>query len=382
MPDQELADYAARYGMLIGMRDRQRVLDRFGTLPTSPAVPMLPPPPPAVQAPLATVQELATHAAWRQEWEALRRKGIGASELPAIAGIPGAYGSPFAYWWDKKSGGIEEFDPTSDEILIMGTRLESVIGEVWQERNPDALLVRPGAGLYADPGYQWLMCTPDFLAVRAYHPEVGAKVYPPGAEVMPVVEPVECKAYDGGTGWGEPGTDQVPPHILCQVLVQCEVLGALRGHVARMSGKKVTLYTVERHPEDGRHQKALAGWLRAGQEFMDSLKGDTPPPIDAAEDTGRMLGFLHDMDEGQKAVVSRIVAGKFRRAQAALREAEAEMSLARNMMRAAMGTAQFAYDPDGQKVADRRVYKRREFIVGATVIDAIYPSGPAEVTAP
>jgi predicted phage-related endonuclease len=334
-------------------RDAAKARERFGVVPKSEALQLLP----------AGTDELA--------WQARRREGLGASELPTVLNIEGSYGSPFALWWAKTSG----WDSEGSEQMDMGTRLEPVIGEVWQERNPDALLCRPGAALYAHPLHTWLMCTPDFLAVRSA--PVAVDVAPTGADggdepvtrFDVVVEPVECKAYDGGTGWGTPGTDQVPPHIALQVAVQCFILGARRGHVVRMKGKKITTYTLDQTVP------FPAAYLGAGAEFVRSMRDGQPPALDGTDATERALARIYaDMDPEAEAVFPLYDVLEFKLAAEALAAAKARYALIKNKVRSGLGDAKTGVGPDGPFI-ERRIYKRPGYEVPPCVIDALYPKG-------
>jgi predicted phage-related endonuclease len=318
---------------VLGGADAVHARRIFGTVPTSTALQLLP------------------RSATGAEWRGTRRWGVGASELPTVCQIPGSYGSPFALWWAKREG----WETPETEEMLMGLRLEGVIGEVWEERNLDARLYRPRAALFGHPVETWMLCTPDFIGVCE------------GDDGQPVIWPVECKAYEGGRGWGEPGTDQVPPHIGLQVEAQCEILGATRWDVVRLQGKKVTIYT-------GTAAGILPDYLTRGRDFARSLKDGPPPPLDATEATEGALGRLFaDMDEEAKQVLPMSVAVEYRLALKAEREAAIRKQRAVNAVRSHLGVAKTGVDPDGLEVLERRVFKRRGYSVPAGVIDAIYP---------
>lgn len=349
---------------LISGSDRILVNERFGGFPHQSAIGLMPPAPTPADGDSGAALLLA-HERWHAKWIALRRRGVGASEVASINGVQGAYGSTFGLWWDKKVG--LRVESGNEDVMVMGTRLETIIGEEWQARNPDALLVRPGAGLYGHPTAQWLMCTPDFLAIVRR-----------GDDPWPSVEPVECKAYDGGKGWGTPGTDQVPPHIKVQGLMQCEVLGAERVHVARMQAKRVTLYTIEAYPRDdnGVRRALIHHWMTQAAVFVESLKGATPPPIDGSAATEATLAALHsNIEEGTRAMVTDDTARRYRQALRIVAEAKTNLLHIKNVMREAMRDAEFATDPDGNDIAQRRHYKRAGYVVPAAEIDGVWPVG-------
>lgn len=323
--------------------DAAKCRKRFGRVPTSRALQLLP------------------AKASGAEWRAARRVRLGASELPTVLGVPGAYGSPFALWWAKVSGWE---DPGTEE-MAMGLRLEPVIGQVWQEQNPGAMLFRPGAALFGHPDLPWLCCTPDFLAVgEGWEPYCGAVPCTCGQCLR--AEPVECKAYDGGTGWGAPGTDEVPPHIKVQVRVQCAVLGAARGHVVRMQGKRVRTYTIPA-------VELTAEERAAGEAFVRSLAAEEPPALDGTKATETALGRLYaDVDEESMVEVPLSLAIEYRLAQAAVRASAERAQRATNRLRSAMGNVAKAA-VDGEVVATRRIYKNHGYTVAPYIVDAIFP---------
>jgi len=334
-----------------------KVRARFGAVPKSDAVFLLP--------------ASATGAQWREA----RRLRVGASELPTILGTEGAYGSPFHLWWQKTSG----WESPEDEAMEMGRRLEPLIAEVWSERHPDAMVLRPGAALYGHPLYPWLCATPDYLAVRSVVTGVTAEPVGEDGGDEPVhhfgvvVEPVECKAYDGGSGWGKPGTDEVPPHIAVQVQVQCSVLGAARGHVVRMRGKRITAYTLE---FGGADRWALpAHWVAAGATFAESLGKGIAPPLDGSSATEKTLARLYDdFDPDAQVNIPLSAVLEYRLAMAGVREAEQRKQAAVNLIRGMLGDAGKGVDEDGRVFVERRRYKRAGYEVAPGEVDALFPA--------
>src|SRR5262245_64346292 len=69
------------------------------------------------------------------EWKALRREGMGASELSAVLGVS-PNNSAFALWWQKMEGW--EIESTLE--MDIGTWMEPVIRECFARQFPDAML--------------------------------------------------------------------------------------------------------------------------------------------------------------------------------------------------------------------------------------------------
>jgi predicted phage-related endonuclease len=291
-----------------------------------------------------------------EQWHAARRAGIGASELASVLGVQGAYGSPFSVWWAKKLQW--ETDPTM--AMVIGSKLEPVIGELFAEQRPDLLVARPDGRLWQHWQHPWMLATPDFLAVT----EQGT------------VEPVEAKSDEGGSEWGQPGTDQIPGKHRVQLLMQCAVLGAERGHLVRLAGKRFTMYTVEALADD---DQLLAAWVEAGYRFMGSLELDVPPEPDAHPQTEAALQRLWpapaepDEDGQPKEVyLDDEVADEFLAAHTAKKVAEIRYQLARNVLRERMRDASVALRAsDSTPIAERRLYKRSGYEVGPCMVDEI-----------
>lgn len=321
--------------------DTALCLSRFGAVPTTDAL---------VALPAGTTEA---------DWLDARRSTVGASEIAAVLGLS-PHTSAFALWWRKKMGW--DVEPTED--MMMGRRLESVIGEVFAERFDDLFVARPGAALYVHPKWPHLSCTPDFLAVRY----VGAKAGLGKPRVL--IEPVECKSDTGGTGWGKPGTAEVPTHHAHQLWQQCEILNAPGGYLARLNGKRFTWYYV---PYSMADQALMRGeYAPAASEFMDSIEAGEQPPLDGSESTTDTLELIYaDMDPEAVAHVSAELAERLRAAHRRRDEAKEEYEHVANMVRQAMGNARYAVDPGGNRVMRRDIYKRSEFIMPATTVDRV-----------
>lgn len=335
--------------------DAEKIREMFGSVPTTSALPVLPP------------------TATRAQWLAARRNGIGASELPAIAGVPGAYGSPFAIWWSKRG----DWETEATEEMMIGTEMEPIIAKAWLRLQSGAAIFRPGAALFRSRVKPWMLCTPDFLSVRGHVLDISSfsDYHEPSViQGMPRIEPVECKAYDGGGGWGQPGTDQVPPHVEAQVIVQCVVLGAGRGHVARMRGKRVTTYVIEM--TDERLVRMTRDFIPAGDRFMLSLQSDVPPAIDETPETCSTLTRLHpQINKGAEVWFTGPEVEFYLSAIEHAAKSRHELDLARNMIRQRLGDAENGMTPDGRRFVQRRQYFRPGYHVKGTVIDGVYPKG-------
>lgn len=325
----------------LGLADARRASAQFGQTPRTTGVPLLPP----------DVDETTWLAARRRDGENGTWR-IGASELAAVLGISPPYSSPFALWWQKTEG----WDIEANDVMKIGQRLEPVIGELFSVERPDLLVCRAGARLWRHPEHEWLVASPDFLAIAADDHGVH-------------VELVEAKSDEGGGGWGKPGTGEVPAHHEVQLLVQCAIFGAPRGHLVRLAGKRFSRYTIE---VDDVARAKVAEWVKAGAAFVSDLDLGVPPDIDDTAATEDTLKRLHPaIDEDAEEVLPVDLAAAYLRRHAELDAAKAAYQRVCNRVRDRMGRAQYAVDPDGRRIAQRLIYKRRAYEVPAGMVDQL-----------
>lgn len=319
--------------------DARTAVARFGRSPRTVGIPLLPP------------------DASEQTWLDARRDKVTASEIAAVLGRS-PYDSPFSLWWRKQPDWQGAGDLNSS--MRIGQLLEPIIGQLWAESHPEAALYRPGAALWGHYEHQWLAATPDYFAV--FSAPDGSKVW---------VEPVECKAYEGGEGWGHAGSDEMPFHIVCQAVVQCMVVGARYGHVIRLSGKRVTEYRVDIHD----HAQLIEDLLHSGAAFHSSLYSGIVPDIDGHTATGEALQTLYsNVEKGVEASIPDELAEVFEEAYGQVKSWEVRLSEAKNRIRQIMGqnNAQFGVRAStGDRLVTRSHYKRNGYTVGPAEIDQI-----------
>lgn len=332
--------------------DTQACVARFGYEPRTVGIPLLPPD--------------AGEAAWLER----RRTMLTASEVAAVLGRS-SYDSAFSLWWRKQPDWPA--NPRTAEQHI-GHLLEPVIGELWAEGHPEAALFRTGAALWGHHRHEWLGATPDYIAVFPVHSNTN----PDGSDQVdgdPTgvrIEPVECKSDEGGDGWGRAGTDEIPHHHLCQLLVQCMVLGADRGRLVRLASKRVTEYVVD--IDD--HTQLVGEILSSGAPFVASLTAGVPPEVDGHEATTATLSALHPhIDKGAEAAVPDDLADVYAEACGNVAAWKARLDEAKNRIREHMGSqrAQYAVKSDGTRVASRSVYTRQAHQVKESTVDQIRP---------
>lgn len=186
------------------------------------------------------------------EQRELRRKGIGASEIAAVAGIH-PYLTALDVYLEKIGLKVDE----PNRYSHWGNVLEPVIGSEWAALTGRSIV--PGTTMLHS-GEPWMIATPDFLA---YGDEEQAGL--------------ECKSrglYDAHR-WGLSGTDVVPDEVAAQCHWGMMVTGLRRWDVAvLLGGNDFRVYTL-------RYDEAIAVSLREmGHEFWTKhVLTETPPEI-------------------------------------------------------------------------------------------------------
>jgi putative phage-type endonuclease len=161
---------------------------------------------------------------------ASRRLGLGASEIAVIMGVD-PYRTTLDLWLEKRG----EMPPQDDsEAALMGRLLEPVVAQRYlmhMDEQGDPVTLVAGEKTWHPDGL--LYATPDF-GVAPANGGLGWLL--------------ECKTKNWRTAqpFGEPGTDQVPPEILCQVIAQQGCTG-ITGRVdvgVLVDGRQFRVYRV------------------------------------------------------------------------------------------------------------------------------------------
>jgi len=199
------------------------------------------------------------------EWLAAREHGIGASQAAAAIGLSD-WQSPIGLWAEKLG-----LVPPATETLPMriGAELEPLIATLYTEAT--GIKVRRANNLRQHPTHTFMLASLDRRAGR---------------------KPIELKWSVRATGYGEPGTDEVPDDVLVQVLHQLAVLDEPEGEVAllRAGAREVAIYPIRRDAE------AEAEIVEREAEFWAHVESRTEPPVDGSEATRRTLNALFKRD--------------------------------------------------------------------------------------
>lgn len=242
----------------------------------------------------------------------IRKTGIGASEIGAVAGL-----SPYAGPLDiylRKLGLVED---EAGEPALWGQRLEPLIAEEYERRTGIKLSQGETRRHHKEP---WIIATPDRIAEDRL---------------------VECKTASLRVAhrWGEPETDQVPEEYLAQAMWQMLVYGAKRVDFALLlGGQEFRTYTVQWDAE-------LAQLLiRKGRAFwFDHVLAAVPPPKGSAYAIAEMLRHRHPANTQPMRSATAEEMDLLRRLAAARAKAKAaneEKELLEAMVKQAIGDAE------------------------------------------
>jgi putative phage-type endonuclease len=232
-----------------------------------------------------------------------------------------------------------EMPPKEDsDVMRWGRELESRVADIFADGHEEYEVVPHGIVTHTE--YDFLIASPDRVLLQNNVP-VGV---------------LEVKTADISTRheFGEPMTDEIPFHYLCQVIWYLGMLNLPVCHVAvyfRKPGRKALAayqeYVVEASPE---HFAAMV--QKAVEFWFDHVEKRVPPEITEA-DNSTISYYRQRNRTPEKEIVadndleSRIKAVAFR--QKDLKEAEELFELEKIKLIAAMGDAEVIVDPYSRK---------------------------------
>lgn len=212
------------------------------------------------------------------EQKAMRRTGIGGSEIAAIFG-ESRFAAPFDVWLAK----VHDWEQPETEDMLRGTFLEPAIANWYAHRfGHDASRLRPCDTL-RHRVHEWALCTSDRLVTA-----------PTGKErILSIKAPRR-----GGDDWGEPGTDNVPGEYLLQLQWEWAIHASHGLHLdetmdlAAIIDGELAVFHVQADRE-------LQGWLlqAAGAWWQRHVVGGTPPSLDGSSQAKAWLKSRFPKDD-------------------------------------------------------------------------------------
>ena len=208
---------------------------------------------------------LTEHVQNTDSWLAARRAGIGASDIPVIAG-ESPYRSAIELWATKTGRVVEEVDDEQAELFEIGHLMEPVLLEIYERRtgrHPKRV-----HRMLAHRDVPWALASLDAQA--------------------PVRRAVEAK-WSNATRWHGEG---IPDDVLCQVQWQLFVTGWQVADVVALVGRAPRIVEV---PRD---QGMIDNLYRLAAEFWGHVTSGTPPAPDGSESARLTIARLHPVDDG------------------------------------------------------------------------------------
>lgn len=255
---------------------------------------------------------VSTDGLSRDEWLEWRRRGIGSSDAPAVAGLD-PYQTPMGVWLDKTSQ-IPDRDET--EPMRWGLVLEDAIAGEWAKRHE--VQVESPRAILQHPDVPWALANLDRRLVDRD-------------------ELLEVKNVGDRAAQNWEDFDTPPEKFVVQVQHQLYVTGWERGHLAVLvGGKQLLSFEIERDDE-------LIGHLvDIEASFWDLVERRQPPAVDGSEATKRALESMFPQGVTERVVLgddARQAIVAYQSASARLKAAKEAKDLAGNQLRALMGDA-------------------------------------------
>jgi putative phage-type endonuclease len=268
------------------------------------------------------------------EFHALRRTGLGGSDLAALLGMD-RYSSPWKLYLEKR-GEIPHDLPRSEELeraALWGHLHERDIAEQFAVIH--GLRTRR-IGTIRNIHRPWMLANLDRQVV--------------GCPDGPCPLEIKTRSLRKAGEWGESGDpDGVPDREALQSLWYLAVTGYGHIHVAVLiNGNDDRYYRLERD------EKLLADLVAMAGGFWQRIQAGDPPPIDGSEAVTELLRDLWNGAEGAVRVVSPAEAeplfAERRLLKERIGELETRAAEIENRLKETLGDSEIALTPDGSQL--------------------------------
>ncbi|HJW03559.1 MAG TPA: YqaJ viral recombinase family protein [Azospira sp.] len=213
----------------------------------------------------------------REDWLAIRKRGIGGSDAAAAVGL-NPYKSQLELWLEKtgRDGNLPKIDPNDEESpTYWGTLLEPIVAAHYTKRTGHRVRRINAVLQHPDPDKAWMLANIDR--------EVS------GTEEVQILE---CKTagINGARLW----KDGVPEYVQLQVHHQLAVTGKRAADVAvLLGGQHLEIHRIERD------EALIERLIQLERRFWRYVEDDIPPPADGSESAELALRCLYPEDSGQ-----------------------------------------------------------------------------------
>jgi putative phage-type endonuclease len=273
---------------------------------------------------------VAPHGIPEAEWLALRRTGIGGSDVGALLGMS-KYTSPYELYLDKRGELTER--PRSEELERAAKWGHLHEPNLAAEFSRIHGLKTRRVGLIRHETDSWRLANLDRQVA--------------GCPDGPCFLEIKTRSAYKANEWAPSGSDDgVPDTEALQTYHYLDVTGYQHCHVAVLiNGNDDRYYRINRDPE-------LAADVREMEwEFWQRIVNGDPPPIDDSAALAELLATLWTSQAEAQREVDPAEALTFIAKRAGLKEqiseAEAEITGIENQMKALLGDKEIAVGPDG-----------------------------------
>jgi putative phage-type endonuclease len=273
-------------------------------------------------------------------WYALRRDGLGSSDIAALLG-ESKYGTPYSVWVDKTATDTPVDKP--NRWQEWGSRLEAVVAEKFADDHPEFLV--NDCGTYMAEGRPWQRANPDRLILdlaTAEQNDVGWR--------GPIHALLEVKTGARPDLW----EDGVPALYRSQCIWQADVMDVDTVYVAALlGGSDYREYRIDVTEFDKAHLRSV------GEAFwFEHVVPLIPPPLDGDEETLRAVWSITPPVTDESVVLPDDLADRFVLAKQYVDEAAAHFNEVKAEILLTLGDAKHGVRGDGTKVALRKEYPK------------------------
>ncbi|MDX8128056.1 YqaJ viral recombinase family protein [Methylomonas sp. OY6] len=213
----------------------------------------------------------------REDWLAVRKRGIGSSDAAAAVGL-NPYKSQLELWLEKtgRDDNLPKIDPHDETSpTYWGNLLEPIVAAHYTRRTGNKVRRINAVLQHPHPSLLWMLANIDREVI--------------GSDEVQILE---CKTagINGSKLW----RDGVPEYVQLQVQHQLAVTGKTTADVAvLLGGQYLEIHRIQRD------EALIARLIPLEQRFWRFVETDTPPPADGSESADLALRCLYPQDSGE-----------------------------------------------------------------------------------
>ena len=213
----------------------------------------------------------------REDWLAVRKRGIGSSDAAAAVGL-NPYKSQLELWLEKtgRDDNLPKIDPHDETSpTYWGNLLEPIVAAHYTRRTGNKVRRINAVLQHPHPSLLWMLANIDREVI--------------GSDEVQILE---CKTagINGARLW----RDGVPEYVQLQVQHQLAVTGKTTADVAvLLGGQDLEIHRIQRD------EALIARLIPLEQRFWRFVETDTPPPADGSESADLALRCLYPQDSGE-----------------------------------------------------------------------------------